>query len=277
MTPSLSLYITGSSWVHRADARVKLLSLFTLSVAAFLVVSWAGIAVAALVMAAALLAASLPVGRIIKLSVPLVVLLVFIWLCNAFVWDVNYAPDVIPPSPVPSWGTEEIILWGTFGFSPAGALLGLSYAMRILIIFFAGYVVVFTTSAEALTSAFLSLLKPLRKVHVPVDDVAMVLSLALRFIPLMAEEAMQLQRAQASRGAQFGVGGLWSRIHSWIVVLVPLVVAMFRRAATLAYAMEARCYGAGVRSSLNVHALSAVEWVFLVVFIAGCVALVAWL
>lgn len=277
MIPSLSLYITGSSWVHQGDARVKLLSLLTLSVATFLVASWVGIAVAAFVVVAALLIARLPVGRIIKLSVPLIVLLAFIWACNAFVWDVNYAPDVMPPLPVPSWGAEEIILWGTFGFSPAGALLGLSYAMRILIIFFAGYVVVFTTSAEALTAAFLSLLKPLRKVRVPVDDVAMVLSLALRFIPLMAEEAAQLQRAQTARGAQFGVGGLWFRVHSWIVVLAPLVVAMFRRAATLAYAMEARCYGAGARSSLNTYVLSVREWVFLVVFIAGCVALVIWL
>jgi energy-coupling factor transport system permease protein len=85
-------------------------------------------------------------------------------------------------------------------------------------------------------------MKPLRKIRVPIDDIAMVLSIALRFIPTIMEEALTIVRAQTARGAPFDVGNIFKRLKAWIPVIIPLLVQLFRRADTLALAMAARCY-----------------------------------
>ncbi|MEF2559529.1 MAG: energy-coupling factor transporter transmembrane component T [Eggerthellaceae bacterium] len=277
MNSTLSLYIPGTSFVHTADARVKIVTLLAVSVTAFLVSTWAAEGVLAAFVLGCIIAARLSLARLLKLSVPLLVILAFMWVCNAFSPNVFAAPTQIGIGALYGFADDwaPVVLWGEFGFSPQGCMLGLGYAARILVVFFAGYLVSFTTTSEALTAAFLSLLRPLRVLRVPVDDVAMVLSLALRFIPLMAVEAQQIRRAQLARGARFDEGGLWKRISAWHVVLVPLVVAMFHRAATLACAMEARCYGAGVRSRLDERGLARGAIFFLVAFVTICIALVA--
>lgn len=122
----------------------------------------------------------------------------------------------------------------------------------------------FTTTAEALTHAFSSLFSGLRR-FVSVDNIALILALALRFIPMMASEATQIRQAQKARGARFEEGGLLTRVLSWRVVLVPLVVGMFRRAGNLGQAMDARCYGAKSEQVFSVkvcHFLKSFFWVF---------------
>lgn len=278
MNSTLSLYIPGTSFVHTADARVKIVSLLAVSVTAFLASTWFAEGILAALVLGCVIAARLSLVRLLKLSVPLLIILVFIWICNAFTLNVLAAPTQAGLGTLRGFADDwaPVVLWGTFGFSPQGCMLGLGYAVRILVVFFAGYLVSFTTTSEALTAAFLSLLRPLRVVRVPVDDVAMVLSLALRFIPLMAVEAQQIRRAQLSRGARFGEGGLWKRISAWHVVLVPLVVGMFRRAATLACAMEVRCYGAGARTRLDDRSLTPGQIIFMMVLIAMCIGLVTY-
>lgn len=264
---SISLYIPGSSLIHRCDARVKLLLLLACSIAVFLVNTWAGMGVFVCCVLGCIAVARLPLSSIVKYSIPLVVLLLFIWLCNSlsfgssalqqpkswcsFVWEVSFAN-------------------ASFVMSFESNVTALFYAVRILVIFFAGYVVVFTSLPEELTGALRSFLSPLRSIRVPVDDIALVLSLALRFIPLMAVELDEVKRAQCSRGAQFDTGSAWQRVAAWRIVLIPLFVGMFRRAAVLGQAMEARCYGVGVPTHLQDTTVPKAQLVCLVFAIVLC-------
>ena len=166
-------------------------------------------------------------------------------------------------------------LVGSFGFVPTGFTRGCFYAIRIVLLVMASLLVSFTTTSTELTEAFSSFLRPLRKLRVPVDDVASVLSIALRFIPLVAEELGRIHDAQWSRCAKFGEAGLVVRLRAWATVLVPLFVSMFRRADALAVAMDARCYGAPdvVRTSLARRRFTVGALATLLAGLAICAAL----
>ncbi len=260
--------------MHRADARVKLVLLLMFSVGVFFVSTWKGLGLYALAVLAAMAIARLPLARFCALSVPLLVVLAFIWLCNSFALDIaNIAPSGLGGvSAGFATGWPPVALVGQFGFVPEGCMFALFYAVRILLILFASFVVTFTTPAEGLTSAFASLLKPLRALRVPVDDAATMLSIAVRFIPLTAEELVRVRNAQAARGAKFGEGGPWQRIFQWRTVFIPLVVRLFRRADVLGQSMDARCYGKGLRSSLAAAPMGAGQ---VVAFLLCAAALLA--
>lgn len=253
MTATLRIYISGNTPIHRADARAKLVLLLLFSVGVFFVDTWRGLGLYAAAVFAVVALGRIPLGRLGALSLPLLVLLAFIWVCNAFAFDVNAVAEsgLGGVSAGFAQGWAPVALVGSFGFVPQGCMFALFYAVRILLILYASFVVTFTTSAEALTGAFSSLLRPLRAVHVPVDDAATMLSLAVRFIPLTAEELVLVRNAQAARGARFGTGRLWSRIFAYRTVLIPLVVRLFRRGDALGTSMEARCYGCARRTCLN--------------------------
>jgi energy-coupling factor transport system permease protein len=123
--------------------------------------------------------------------------------------------------------------------------------------------VTLTTSPVALTDGLTLLMRPLRRLRVPVDDIAMMLSIALRFIPTIAAEATTIIKAQTSRGARFNQGSLLVRLRAWIPVIIPLLVQLFRRADTLAFAMEARCYTGIGRTRLRVLQLQTSDWLAL--------------
>jgi energy-coupling factor transport system permease protein len=124
--------------------------------------------------------------------------------------------------------------------------------------------VTLTTSPVALTDGLTLLAAPLRRLRVPVDDLAMMLSIALRFIPTIMIEAQAIIKAQTARGAQFSFGPLTKRLRAWTVILVPLLVQLFRRADVLALAMEARCYTGVGRSRLRVLRLTRADWLVLI-------------
>ena len=252
MASTFSIYLPGATPVHCADARAKLVLLLLLSVGVFFVGTWRGLGVYAVAVAAAVATARIPLGRMGALSLPLIVLLAFIWACNAFALDVgNVAQSGFGGvSAGFAEGLQPFALVGSFGFVPQGCMFALFYAVRILLILWASFVVSFTTTAEELTAAFSSLLRPLRSVRVPVDDAATMLSLAVRFIPLTAEELALVRKA----------------------VFIPLVVRLFRRADALSASMEARCYGCGRRSSLQKPRMGVRQTV---VFLASSVVLVA--
>ena len=274
MTPTLNIYCSGTTPVHRADACLKLVLLVLFSVGVFFVDTWRGLGLYALAVGAAVAAARISLKKLAALSAPLLVLLAFIWLCNAFTFDVSNSAEsgLGGVSAGFAEGMPPVALAGNFGFVPQGCMFALFYAVRIMLILQASFVVTFTTSAEELTGAFASLMRPLRTVRVPVDDAATMLSVAVRFIPLTAEELTLVRNAQSSRGAQFGSGNLWQRIFAYRTVFIPLVVRLFRRADRLSVSMEARCYGKGRRSCLNESSLS--PWQ-VVAFLACSAALVA--
>ena len=123
----------------------------------------------------------------------------------------------------------------------------------MILLVLGSFIVVLTTTSTALTDALRSFVFPLRALRMPADDIAMVFCMAIRFIPLMAQELCAIHGAQFSRGASFHRGGLWQRLSAWPPVFIPLFVGMFRRADKLSVAMDARCYGVrgGRRTSLR--------------------------
>jgi energy-coupling factor transport system permease protein len=222
MRGAVTTYYPGTTAVHRADARVKIMLLLAYSVALFWVDTPWGMALFAAAAAWALASARVPAGAVFKLLSPVIVLAAFTVVFNAFGSDGATAG----------------------AFTIAGLWRGVFYAARMLVLVAASFAVCLTTTSTALVNGFSQLMHPLRHVRVPVDDVALVLSLALRFIPVIAEELVAVRDAQLSRGAHLQDGRLFARLRAWGSVFVPLFVGLFRRADVLGVALEARCYGA---------------------------------
>lgn len=243
---SLNRYMTGSSIVHRLDARVKLVLLLAYSVTLFFLHTWTGLLAAAAVCVGVSVVAEVPFGKLLRLLIPLYVILIVTLIFNSFSFDVtqtalSYGVGNVSAGVFASF--DPVPLIADFGFVPVGFVQGMYYVLRVVFLVLASLVVSFTTTSTALIDALNDFLRPLRVLRVPTDDIAMIISIAIRFIPVTAEELFRIQAAQKSRGAIFEEGGIIRRIKAWQPVLIPLFVSLFRRANNLAHAMEARCYG----------------------------------
>ena len=278
MRLSVSTYVEGSSRIHRFDARAKILLLIEYTVTLFLVDTWAGMLVCLVCLALTIAVSGVGARSFTPALALSGVLAALAVIFNAFAIDVaasSQQPIALgiagldPVGPYPN-----VPLIGAFGLSTAGLARGCFFGLRIIALVLASLVVSFTTTSTALTQAFASFLRPLRRLRVPVDDAAMVLSIAIRFIPVLIGEFGRIRDAQWSRGAAFGEGSAVRRLRAWAAVFVPLFVSVFRRADALALAMDARCYGVpGIaRTSLSSSRLGAPAACALVVGIAACVA-----
>ena len=272
MQLSVETYIPGSSPVHCLDARAKLIVLAVYSVMLFFLDTACGLGLAAVMFAAALAASRIPPLRVLGLVIPVYVLAALTVVFNGFTFATS---DAIAQVDVIGSAVAGIYpIAGAFSLSVAGLMRGLFFAVRIVLLVFASLVLTFTTTSTELTAALNWFLRPLRIFRVPVDDIAMVFSIALRFIPVTAEEFCRVRDAQWSRGSQFGEGSLVARLKAWQTVLIPLFVGLFRRADVLAQAMDARCYGqVECRSSLNDGSWRGADAAVLMVCSAACVAL----
>ena len=284
MRINVSSYIPGTSAVHACDARVKIVLLAAYSVTLFLVRSWMGLGLCALLFVTVATVSRIPARRFFDLLVPVYVIVAFTVLFNGFSLDVGQAASAAPPAlgdvsagVLAAW--EPVALIGSFGLVPAGLARGLFFAVRIVLLVVASLTVTYTTTSTELTDALGFFLRPLKRLGVPTDDIAMVFSLALRFIPVTAEEYGRVHDAQWARGASFAEGSLWERLRAWQTVLIPLFVGLFRRADSLAVAMDARCYGAPdvERTSLAPRAFSGRSGLVLAVGLLACVVLAVWL
>lgn len=234
-SPLLGAYRAAETPLHHLDARVKLACLLAVTVALFAASS----PVALAAMAAAVLAAAhlggLSARELAQGLRPTAVILAFSLLANAFVAD----------------GTASLTLVGPLGISYPGLARGALAVGRIAVLVFAALVLSATTSSTAVADALTSLMAPLGRLGVPVGDIAMTVSIALRFIPLTAEELVRIRDAQRARGVDFAQGSVPARVRRWLSVLAPLVVALFRRADDLAQAMAERCYRGRDRTRLT--------------------------
>lgn len=253
-------YVAGDSALHRLDPRVKLILLMVWTVGLFALDSWAAFLAVAAGLAGLLRVAKLPLGSLVRGLKPVGIVLAAVVLFNAARFDGTGAWQVV----------------GVLGVAPDGLMQGLRAVARIALMVGLALLLPATTPVSALTEALLSLLAPLRKLHVPVDDVAMTLSIALRFIPVCGEQFERVVAAQRARGARMGEGSVVERVRSWIPVLIPLFVGLFRRSDALARAMEARCYRGTGRTSLSALRLRRVDVAVLVGGIVTCVVL-GWL
>lgn len=241
------IYVPGSGLLYRIDARIKVVLLIMFSVAVFFVETWAGLGLLSAFLVAAVLLSRLRLARFVRMSLPVLALLLVIVACNSLVGleDGSSLARISGVSAGFAEGWKPIALGGFLAFSPEGCVKGLFYLARILLVVWASFALAFTAQATELSRAFSSLLAPLRVFRFPVDDAAMVCCLVLRFIPLAWESYFAVRDAQLARGARYDQGGLWTRVRGYLSLMVPLFVALFRQADRLATAMDARCYGLG--------------------------------
>lgn len=282
---NIGSYIFKSSPIHACDARIKILLLLVYFIALFLVKTWAGQGICALLLLGVIVASRIPPTRFLSLLLPVYVIVFVTVLFNSFSLDITQLGFAGVPgmfkrtSPGPLSACRPVALLGSFGFVPAGFSRGCFLSARILILVIASLVISYTTTSTDMLDAISSFLHPLRRVGVPADDIAMVFSLALRFIPVMTEEFSCVRAAHIARGASFDTGSIQKRLGAWQMALIPLFVRLFRRADTLAIAMDARCYGLPKcrRTSINSRELTVQSFVVLAIGLGICIALAAFL
>jgi len=253
---TLGQFFPGKSVVHRLDPRVKL-TLVTLFVVALFAAR--GIYPYALVfgwLAYAIIASRLSLKIFFKGLRPLIFILAFTAILNML-----YTPG------------EALFSWWIIRITREGLIMAAYMMSRILMLVTGTFLLTYTTSPIMLTDALERVLKPLRKIRVPVHELAMMMTIALRMIPTLIEETQKIMSAQKSRGADFESPNLIKRVKAMIPLLVPLFVSAFQRAEDLAIAMECRCYNGGVgRTRMRVLHMGFIDYVALAVTIALCAA-----
>ena len=226
---TLGQYFPGNSIIHRLDPRTKLILVLAYIVGLFTASNWVSYALMLAALAACVCISRIRLKAIVRGLKPLVFILVFTGLLNLFMV-----------------GGETVLfrLW-FLTVTKEGLVRAIFMVSRILMLVTATFLMTYTTSPMALTDGLESLLGPLKKLHVPVHELSMMMCIALRFIPTLIEETDKIMAAQKARGADFESGSLKQRVKALIPILVPLFVSAFRRADELATAMECRCYHGG--------------------------------
>jgi energy-coupling factor transport system permease protein len=227
---TIGQFIPGDSLLHRTDPRTKILMTLIFMVLIFLITtSWGFIAVTLFTLLAVVVS-DVPIKYTLRGLKPILVIVLFTAVINIF-----------------STGGRPIWDYGILRYiTYEGVTIAVKLALRLALIIIGGSLLTFTTTPILLTDGIEKLLNPFRRIGVPAHELAMMMTIALRFIPTLLEETDKIMKAQAARGADFDSGNLVSRAKSFIPVLVPLFVSAFRRADELATAMEARCYRGSV-------------------------------
>jgi energy-coupling factor transport system permease protein len=225
---TLGQYFPGNSLLHRLDPRTKLLGVLIYIVALFLAKGLVGYLLMTAFLAGCIFLSGVKYTTMRKGLKPVFLVLIFTGLVNLF-W---------------TEGTTLLKL-GSLTITQEGIWKAVFMVARIILLILGTLLVTYTTSPIQLTDGLESLLSPLKKLHVPVHELAMMMSIALRFIPTLIEETDKIVSAQRARGADFDSGNLIDRARALIPLLIPLFVSAFRRADELALAMECRCYHGG--------------------------------
>lgn len=226
---TIGQYYPTESRIHRLDPRVKIVCTLLFLVSLFIQNSLLGYVIATLYLGVVIHLSKVPLKYIVKGLKPIVILLLFTVVMNLFLTQ----------------GGEVLVQFWVFTISENGLRSSVFMAMRLMYLVAGSSIMTFTTSPNGLTDGMEKLLHPLNRVGVPVHEVAMMMSIALRFIPILLEETDKIMKAQMARGADFESGNIIQRAKAMIPILVPLFVSAFRRANDLAMAMEARCYHGG--------------------------------
>ena len=174
-------------------------------------------------------------------------------------------------------GEKVLFTWRFIRITEEGLAMGIKMSMRLVLLLLISSVLTFTTSPIVLTDGIESLLNPFKRIGVPAHELAMMMTIALRFIPTLIEETDRIIKAQTARGADFSSGSLFRRARNMLPILIPLFISAFRRADELATAMEARCYHGGEgRTRMHELAYGAVDAAALVILLLA-LALMCWL
>ncbi len=224
---TIGQYYPADSILHKLDPRVKFIGTIIYIVSLFLFNSW-GYILGTIFLVSMIVLCKVPFSFMVKGLKAIWMILIFTMVLNMF---------LTPGTTIWSWKFLNLT-WE--GLRLAGKM-----GLRLVYLIIGASIMTLTTTPNKLTDGMESLFGPLKKLHVPVHEVAMMMSIALRFIPILTEETDKIMKAQMARGADFESGGLIKKAKAMVPLLVPLFVSAFRRANDLAMAMEARCYHGG--------------------------------
>lgn len=225
---TLGQYFPGDSIIHRLDPRTKLIWVIFYIVALFQATNFLSYAIMAAVTVGCIALSHVPPKSMLKGLKPVIIIIALTAVLNLFYTD----------------GTPLVQIW-KFTITYEGVIKAFFMVIRIIMLICGTFLLTYTTAPVALTDGLEILLSPLKKLKVPVHEMSMMMSMALRFIPTLIEETDKIMSAQKSRGADFESGNLIQRAKALLPILVPLFISAFRRADELAIAMESRCYHGG--------------------------------
>lgn len=239
-------YYPTDSVVHRMDPRMKLFLTVLFVVAIFFVNTYFGFMMTAAVLLFIILLAKLPMLSVLKSVRAIIFIVIFAAVINLFMISDG----------------EVLWSWRALQITDQGIHTAIKMTLRLVLLISGASLLTLTTTPVEVADGTESLMKPLRLIKVPVHDIAMIMSIALRFIPTLFEETNKIIAAQKARGASFDTGGLIARARALLPVLIPLFVNSFRRADELAFAMDARCYNATEnRTKMKVMKLGVADFV----------------
>lgn len=222
-------YYPVRSFVHNMDPRAKIIFVIAYIVAIFLADNFFGLAAVILFLLVAVLLSRVPFGRVLRSVKMILFLVIFTAVLNLFFYAGESA-------------YEPLLQWGIVRITWESVVNTVYLAVRLFLLVLGTSLLTLTTTPVSLTDGLESLLKPLSYIKVPVHELALIMSIALRFIPILVDETNRIISAQKARGADFDTGGIVKRAKAMIPVLIPLLVSAFRRAEELGNAMDARCY-----------------------------------
>lgn len=260
---TIGQYYPVESRIHDLDPRVKIIAVLVYLISLFLFDGFAGYAVVTVFIVTAVILSHVPFSFICKGLKPILFLICFTAFYNVFFTkgDIAFQWEI----------TDHFVVMVTW----QGLKKGTFMVLRLFYLVVGSSLLTYTTTPNKLTDAIESLLRPLNKLRVPVHDLAMMMSLSLRFIPILLEEANRIIKAQSARGADFEEGNLVARMRVMVSILVPLLVSATRRSYDLALAMEARCYRGGEGRTkmkpLRYHGRDVRAYVVLIVYLAALV------
>ena len=225
---TLGQFFPGNSILHRLDPRTKIILLFALMILIFVAERWTSYFALTALTVGLIFISKVPPLTVLKSVKPLSWIILFTLLIHFVSHD-----------------GEVLAKFYVFKVTTEGILYGVKISLRLVLLIMLASLLTFTTSPLKLTDATEKLLSPLKRIGVPSHELAMMMTIAIRFIPTLLEETDKIIKAQKSRGLDFNSGGLLKRLRAMVPILVPLFLSSFRRADDLAMAMEARCYRGG--------------------------------
>ena len=257
---SFGQYYPSQSFVHKCDPRVKLIFLIVYIVAVFLAQNFYALGACALVFVLIAAFSGVPIKSLLRSVKAVLFLLLFTALLNLF------------------FHSGETVLWSWkfITVTKEAVYFTVFLAIRLFLLVLSSAVLTLTTTPVALTDGLESLLKPLKYIRFPVHELALIMSIALRFIPILTDETGRIMNAQKARGADFETGGFLKRVKAIVPILIPLLISAFRRADELGDAMDARCYsGSKTRTKYKKLRFGWRDFVAAVLLVAVLVGVIA--
>lgn len=223
---TLGQFYPGNSWIHRLDPRIKIMATVLYIVALFVVDDFIGFGIAFVGLALVIAISRVPLSFILKGLKPVFLIISFTFIINMFMIK-----------------GEVLVSFWILTITREGLRMAVFMAVRLVLLIIGSSLLTLTTKPMSLTDGIEALLSPFKKLGLPAHELAMMMTIALRFIPTLLEETDKIMKAQQARGADFESGNIIRRARALIPILVPLFISAFRIAQDLAMAMEARCYG----------------------------------